>query len=56
MNKYERTPLATAACLALVVATFVLFIASFEWPTSGIVREGFPSARETYCFTTSSPL
>jgi hypothetical protein len=41
MNTYERTPLATAACLALVVAAFVLFIASFEWPTLGIVREGF---------------
>lgn len=41
MNTYERTPLATAICLALVVAAFVLFIASFEWPTSRIVREGF---------------
>jgi hypothetical protein len=41
MNTYEKTPLATAVCLALVVAAFVLFIAIFEWPTSRIVREGF---------------
>ena len=40
MNTYERTPSATAVCLALVVAGFVL-IASFEWPTSWIVRAGF---------------
>ena len=41
MNTYERTVPATAVCLALVVAPFVLFIANFEWPTSRIVREGF---------------
>jgi hypothetical protein len=41
MNMYERTPSATAVCLALVVAAFVLFIANFEWPTSRIVWEGF---------------
>jgi hypothetical protein len=41
MNTYERTPAATAVCLALVVAAFVLFIANFEWPTSRMVREGF---------------
>jgi hypothetical protein len=41
MNTYERTPPATAVCLALVVAAFVLFNANFEWPTSRIVREGF---------------
>jgi hypothetical protein len=41
MNTYERTPLATAACLALIVAAFALFVAYFEWPTSRIVREGF---------------
>lgn len=34
MNTYERTPLATVVCLALVVAGFALFIANFEWPTS----------------------
>ena len=41
MNQYERTPPATAVCLALIVAAFVLFIATFEWPTSRMVREGF---------------
>jgi hypothetical protein len=41
MGTYERTSLATAVCLALVVAAFVLFIANFEWPTSRIVEEGF---------------
>ena len=41
MNTYERTPPATAVCLALIVAAFVLFSANFEWPTSRIVREGF---------------
>jgi hypothetical protein len=29
-------------CLTLVVAALGLFIAQFEWPTSRIVREGFP--------------
>ena len=36
MDTYERTPLATVVCLALVVGGFVLFIANFEWPTSRI--------------------
>jgi hypothetical protein len=41
MSQYERTPPATAVCLALVVAAFALFIANFEWPTSRIVQQGF---------------
>src|SRR5262245_1369173 len=41
MNTDARTPLATAVCLSLVIAAFVLFIANFEWPTSRIVRDGF---------------
>src|SRR6516164_5438044 len=41
---YERTPAAAAVCLALVVAAFVLLIASFEWPTSRLGRP--PSDRE----------
>jgi hypothetical protein len=44
MNTHERTPLATAVCLALVVAAFVLFAATFEWPTSRLGRA--PSERE----------
>ena len=40
MGTYEKTPLAIALCLVLVVAAFGLFIAYFEWPTSRIVREG----------------
>jgi len=40
MNTHERTPLAIAVCLVLIVAAFVLFITNFEWPTSRIVREG----------------
>ena len=40
MNTHERTPPAIAVCLILIVAAFVLFIASFEWPTSRIVRQG----------------
>lgn len=42
MSTFEKTPLATALCLALVVAGFALFVANFEWPTSRIVRAGFP--------------
>jgi hypothetical protein len=42
MNTYERTPAATAVCLALIVAAYVLFTELFEWPTSRIVREGLP--------------
>ena len=41
MFTYERTAPATAVCLALVAASFGLFIANFEWPTSRMVREGF---------------
>lgn len=41
MSTYERTALATAVCLAIVVAEFGLFISVFEWPTSRIVRKGF---------------
>jgi hypothetical protein len=44
MDTYERTPLATAVCLALVVGGFVLFTPNFEWPTSRIGRP--PSERE----------
>jgi hypothetical protein len=42
MSTYERTVPATAVCLALIVAAFGLFIAIFEWPTSRMVRKGFP--------------
>jgi len=38
MTQYERTPAAAAVCLALVVAAFWLFIASFNWPTSRLGR------------------
>jgi hypothetical protein len=41
MSAYERTPLATLVCLALIVAAFALFIKNFEWPTSRIVQRGF---------------
>ena len=41
MHTYERTAPATAVCLALVVAAFGLFITTFEWPTSRMVRNGF---------------
>jgi hypothetical protein len=40
MSVPERTPLAIALCLALVVIAFALFIAYFEWPTSRMVRQG----------------
>jgi hypothetical protein len=40
MSAYERTPLAATVCVALVVAAFVLHIATFEWPTSRIVQAG----------------
>lgn len=45
MGSYQKTPLAIALCLALVVAAFVLFIAYFEWPTSRIVRAGHPISK-----------
>jgi hypothetical protein len=44
MDTYERTPLATVVCLALVVAGLVLFNTNFEWPTSQLGRP--PSQRE----------
>jgi hypothetical protein len=34
----DWTPAATAVCLVLIVAGFVLFNAAFEWPTSRIGR------------------
>ena len=40
MSAYERTPLAATMCVALVVAAFVLHLATFEWPTSRIVQAG----------------
>ena len=40
MSKDERTAPATAVCLVIVVVAFWLFIASFEWPTSRMVRQG----------------
>ena len=42
MYAYERTAPAAVVCLALVVVAFGLFIANFEWPTSRMVRSGFP--------------
>jgi hypothetical protein len=41
MGTHERTAPATAVCLGIVVAAFGLFLASFEWPTSRMARNGF---------------
>jgi hypothetical protein len=44
MSAHERTPAAIAVYLALVVAAFVLFTATFEWPTARLGRA--PSEQE----------
>jgi hypothetical protein len=46
MNTYERTPLAAAVCLALIIAGFMLFSANFEWPTGRLGRP--PTDREIW--------
>ena len=48
MDTYERTPLAAAVCLTLVVAGFALFSANFEWPTARIGRP--PSGSEVLIY------
>ena len=40
MKMRERTPLAITVCLVLVIAAFALHFATFEWPTSRMVRGG----------------
>ncbi len=37
---HERTALAITVCLVLVIAAFALHVATFEWPTSRMVRAG----------------
>jgi len=46
MNTYERTPLAAAVCLALIVTGLELFTSYFEWPTSQLGRP--PTEREIW--------
>jgi hypothetical protein len=41
MPMHERTVPAAALCLVLVAAALALLIASFEWPTSRMVRQGY---------------
>lgn len=40
MSAHENTPLASILCVGLIVAGFALHLATFEWPTSRIVRSG----------------
>lgn len=42
MGPHRRTLPATTLCLVIIVAQFALFHSYFEWPTSQIVRQGFP--------------
>lgn len=42
MSPHRGTLPATTLCLVVIVAQLALLLSYFEWPTSQIVRQGFP--------------